>query len=214
MLAVLRRHSVRMADMQKLLLLMLLIPCTRPAIAAPQNESQKQEIGSINFFGYGGIDISTLRAHLPVQVGNLVSVEHFGRYEDEINKVVLQQTGKPTTDISAVCCGLEIYIGLTGTSSRPMPKGLPMRGEEHLDPSAINLYDQYGEALASAVARGVSREDQSHGYALSLDPSARAIQLKVRAYALDREAELERVLGHAKDDKQRAAAAYFLGYAR
>jgi hypothetical protein len=53
-----------------------------------------------------------------------------------IQRVAKQFTGKPATDIAAVCCDkahrLQIYIGLSGTSSRSLahnPAPRPMLQE-------------------------------------------------------------------------------------
>lgn len=176
------------------------------------------EIGRIDFFGYGGLDIHTLPARLPIQVGDSVTFGDIDQKRVEIQRVIQNTIGHPPTDVAAVCCNsanhLLIYIGLDGTSSRPMPSVAAIHGSEHLDPIAKGLYEQFDDALEKAVRRGVGGEDWSRGYALSVDPAAREIQLKVRAYAMDRGAEIEKVLQHSGDAQQRSISAYFLGYAK
>ncbi|WP_157466550.1 hypothetical protein [Edaphobacter aggregans] len=66
--------------------------------------------------------------------------------------------------------------------------------------------------LGQAVARGSAEEDDSQGYMISIDPSLKAVNLAMRAYALEREPEIRNVLQTAGDPKQRRAAAALLGY--
>jgi hypothetical protein len=64
------------------------------------------------------------------------------------------------------------------------------------------------------VQKGANTEDHSKGYALSASPLLRAIQLEMRAYAVDHGALLREVLATSADDQQRIAAAELLGFAR
>jgi hypothetical protein len=63
------------------------------------------------------------------------------------------------------------------------------------------------------MRRDVYGEDDSRGYALSLDPEARAKQLALHAYAARHAALVRRVLESARDAEQRQIAAEVLGYA-
>ena len=57
-------------------------------------------------------------------------------------------------------------------------------------------------------------EDASGGYRLLKYPPARKLELQVRRYALEHEAELRNVLENCSNAKQRAIGADALGYAR
>ena len=70
------------------------------------------------------------------------------------------------------------------------------------------------EASSRAVRDGSATEDDSRGYALSVESDLRAKQLATRAYALHHEGLVRRVLASAEDAEQRIAAAHILGYAR
>src|SRR5258708_4397504 len=122
----------------------------------------------------------------------------------------------PLADVGIVCCDtssrLLVYIGLGGSSSRPMPTASSPQGSEHLAATALKLYDRQMSALESAVRRGASGEDDSKGYALDTDPALRQIELSIHNYAMTREAEFERVLRNAADPQQRRVASEFLGY--
>jgi hypothetical protein len=67
--------------------------------------------------------------------------------------------------------------------------------------------------MGKAVAKGDAEEDDSNGYSLMKNPAVRALQLKLREYALPNEALLRNVLANSNDATQRAVAAEALGYA-
>jgi hypothetical protein len=184
----------------------------------PPNEDDKPiQIGSIDYFGYGGLDLKGIEDHLPIRVGESASLDSFYREKEAIQRVVKQLTGKPATDIAIVCCDaahhLLIYIGLSGASSRSLTFGSAPRGNERLDEAGLRLYDRDMEAIENAVRRGASSEDDSNGYTLSADPRTRQVELAIRDYAASRGEEIERVLLNSSDAQQRRASACLLGYA-
>lgn len=174
------------------------------------------QIGAINYFGYGGLPLDKVRSALPLHVGDTLT---FATFSDKpIREAVLAAIGKPPTDINEVCCNesgkLWIYIGLPGSTSRPVSTRKPPSGTARLDDRGIQLYDQEMAALEQAVTSNSAGEDDSQGYMVSNDPKLKEINLAMRAYAIRRLAELENVLRSAGDPAQRRAAAALLGYAR
>ena len=201
--------------------LKILVFCTLTLMCVGSSSAQQQDmehmvfqVGQVYYFGYGGLDLSKLRAHLPLHAGDSFSYATFDGYK--IEAAVTLVTDKPATDISEVCCDqakkVTFYIGLAGTTSRSLPTTAPPRGADHLAPEALALYDAEIAALGPAMAAGRNGEDDSQGYMLSNDPASHAINLKMRTYAVGREAEITRVLEHASDVKDRQAAAALLGY--
>ena len=172
------------------------------------------QIGVINYFGYGGIDLAPVRAQLPLHSGDNVTPATFSR--DPVEAVISRLIGHRPTDIAFVCCDeakhVNVYIGLGGSSSRPLPIGVPPNGPDRLDATAARLYGMEMTALANAVRTGDAGEDDSKGYMLSKDPAFRQINLSMLAYAATREPELIRVLRNASDARQRQVAAALLGY--
>ena len=77
----------------------------------------------------------------------------------------------------------------------------------------MHLYDEWVKAFTKAVEQGDALEDDSKGYAVAHDAAVSKIEMEMRAWAADKEPELIDVLEHAKDTKQRVAAAELLGYA-
>lgn len=175
------------------------------------------EVGEINFFGYAGVDLNSVRARLPLSVGDSLTLSTFAREQASISQEIRGVTGRPPTDVAVLCCDdhrrLLVYVGLDGDSSRPLVWAPPPHGTERLAAAALELYSLDLRALAVAGARGELREDDSAGYALSYDPDARKVQLTMRSYAAAHEGELERVLRMAGSARQREASAVLLGYA-
>jgi len=105
---------------------LLLIFLSAAALAQPEH----LRVGSVDFFGYAGLDLKGIREALPVHVGEQVS-------EDEMPKVIdrLKQATR-ATDVATVCCddkgGLMIYIGLPGQSNRNPPYNAAPQGTARL----------------------------------------------------------------------------------
>src|SRR5207249_2262256 len=59
-----------------------------------------------------------------------------------------------------------------------------------------------------------AEEDDSNGYALVKDPTARSLQLAVRQWAIKHEQELSRVLEFSSAVEDRRVASDAIGYAR
>ena len=175
------------------------------------------QVGQINYFGYAGLDLNSVRARLPLSVGDSLTLTTFAREQASISQEIRGVTGRPPTDLAVLCCDdhhhLLVYVGLEGSSSQPVVATPKPHGNEHLAPEASSLYALDLQARAAAVARGELREDDSAGYALSYDPAARKIQLSMRDYAAAHAEELEHVLRGAADAHQREASAVLLGYA-
>ncbi len=198
----------------------LLLLVAFPSLNWGQMTSSKPlslEVGQINYFGYAGMDLSSVRARLPLSVGDSLTLTTFAREQASISQEVQGVTGRPPTDLAVLCCDdqhhLLVYVGLEGSSSRPVASVPKPHGTEHLASAATLLYALDLQALAAAVARGELREDDSGGYALSYDPEARKIQLSMREYAAAHAGELEHVLREAAVARQREASAVLLGYA-
>lgn len=78
----------------------------------------------------------------------------------------------------------------------------------------IKLNRDIEEAREAAARRGVTKEDHYAGYALSVDPDLRKMQMRLRYAALEYEDLILRVVANSRDAEQRAIAATALGYTR
>lgn len=183
-------------------------------------QEKHRRIGEIDFYGYAGLDLDNIRAALPVREGDELSdsddavLKAINRITETVKRVV----GKPPTDVAAVCCDAQgnamFYIGLPGGSMGTMRYNPPPKGRVRLPARIISHYEKTMEASSRAVRNGSAGEDDSKGYALSVEPDLRARQLATRVYALRNEALVRKVLASAEDAEQRIAAAHILGYAR
>jgi hypothetical protein len=186
------------------------------AFGAVSKTDQARTIAIIDFFGYGNLDVVKLRSVLPIQPGDSIEQSDWKAYPSRIDQAIRSLTGKPVTDVARLCCDENgnsmVYIGVAGASSVALqPKRAPA-GEERLPAAALKLNQDTEDALRKAVVAGHAQHDQSKGYALSVDPELRTMELKVRDFALVNEELLRKVLLSSSDAEHRAIAAEFLGY--
>ncbi|HKX00728.1 MAG TPA: HEAT repeat domain-containing protein [Bryobacteraceae bacterium] len=177
----------------------------------------RDRVWDIEFFGYKGVDVAAVRQALPAHEGDVYA------HDDTKNKVrhaVSDALGRAPTDVQGVCCNgngdFVLFIGLPGSSSKNFSYNAAPEGEARLSEEITVLQGRVEQAWKAAVRKGGdgAREDDSNGYALSQDPALRALQLKVRDYALAHGNELLHVLESSADPRQRQTAANTLGYAR
>ncbi len=186
-------------------------------VGQPEN---KHLVGSIDFFGYKGLDVAPIRAALPLREGDTFpGVRSTDDWKQAIRESVQQVIGRSATDVGLVCCDGEknwtIYIGLPGKSSVPLEFNPAPRGDSRLPPEVLKLDDERDAALrANIMGNNRAKEDDSEGYSLSYDPTMRSKQLALREYSVQNEELLLRVLESSSDARHRAIAATALGYGR
>lgn len=175
-------------------------------------QPERLRIGEIEFYGYAGLDLSAKRALLPVHEGDEVSESQMEGLIDRIKQAL------PAVGVNAVCCdeqrSLMIYIGLAGESARDVPYHASPDGSARFPQAVTELDRQFSEAFSHAMDKGATGEDQSKGYALSVDPDLRAKQMDLRNYAAGHFRLIREVLESSSDAGQRAMAAHLMGYAR
>lgn len=204
------RFYVRCLSIRSSVLLVLLVLfVVVPAIASGR-------IGDIEFFGYKGLDIAKIRKGLPVHEGDTYS----DRTKSQVRQAVAGIIGKEPTDVAAICCDGKgnrlLFIGLPGASNIGFAYNPEPKGNERLSPDIMDLYGRLDRALEEAVRKGgqAAEEDDSNGYALAKDPTARSLELAVHQWAIKHEQELMRVLEFSSAAEDRRAASDALGYAR
>jgi hypothetical protein len=201
--------------------LLFIILCALGAPARAQEPIVR--IGEIEFFGVQGFALNTIRAALPVAEGQEIRPDDAARIKTDIAASIKQIIGRAATDVEFVCCddhgAAMIYIGLASTAAanfryRPTPaSSAQLETIARLTDDAVRLYEEETKLNVEALQTQAA-EEHAKGYALSLYPPLRARQLALREYALKHEGLLRRVLLQSTDAKQRAMAAYILGYAR
>jgi len=100
-----------------------------------------------------------------------------------------------------------VFIGLPGSSSRAFPAQPGPGGGAALSGELSALYGKRTEAEMKAVQSGnPQEEDGSPGYRMMKEPGAHAAELAVRAYVLQYQDEMMRVLESSGKPDQRAMA--------
>jgi hypothetical protein len=172
----------------------------------------RDRVGTIDLYGYKGIDTEAVRRALPFHTGD----PYTAQIKTQARETVQRIAGRPATDVEAICCDQNgdrsIFIGLPGKSSKPFPYSPAPTGAIRLTQELWNLQKQIETTQHAAVSAGRAEEDDSEGYALSKDPEVRALELKLRAYVLEHEKEVYAVLESSSDNKHREFAANALGY--
>lgn len=183
-------------------------------------QDNPKRVGSIDFFGYSGVDLNRVRASLPIREGDPFDAVDRKVFEtiERIRESIKISTGKPPTDVAPVCCDTQanfmIFIGVAGNSTVTTSYNAVPTGTVSLPPRIVNLYRQMMELNSSLVSQGKATEDRSKGYSLSIDENLRAKQLEARTFALGHQRLLSQVLRSSRDPEQRRVAAQLMGYAR
>jgi hypothetical protein len=188
---------------------LLLAAMSLPAFA----QSPSELIGTIDFYGYGDLDLAALRAILPFRVGDKLP-------SDAVQEAVVRAVGKAAgreAVVSGGCCLRDgrstLFIGLAEPGSSPIRYNPPPHGNLKLPADAMTFFEQLEEHLFDAVKKGNATEDDSQGYALVNDPATRADQLKLRDWARTNTKMVLQVLAGSRDALSRSRAAEALGYA-
>lgn len=193
-------------------LILLIVLLAAPVV---YGQDRPVRIGEIEFFGYQGFSLDSARAALPLHEGDEISREGWAEKEGEVRRALKQAFGNEPTDVAPVCCdrqgNLIIFIGIAAKPLSYLPK---QKGTARLPLSIVKLYEQSLQVLDEAMGQGASTEERSQGYSVSAYAPLRAIQLKMRAYALQHERLLLEVLAYSADERQRTVAAEVLGYGR
>ncbi len=181
-------------------------------------QSGTMKIGSIELFGQSGLETAHFLKNLSVHPGDSYRWKNMAAVMQVIDEDVRREYGKPATDVAPVGFdengAMIIFIGLPGPTVRKLlPRPWP-HGSAKLDSEGLALYKSFGDTLLPALQRGGGREDDSQGYALFSDPELRAIQMRMRTYALAHDALIRKVLDTSTEALHRQAAAELLGYAR
>lgn len=181
-------------------------------LAAP---AEQKRLGAIDFFGYAGMDVESVRRALPFDEGD-AAPEDVSVWQQPARDAVLRVTGRPATDVATACCDGKgrwvVYIGLPGSSSIVPEYRAAPTGSARLPRELTLLEKEYSAALFAAAMKS-AREEDSTGYSLAKDPALRTKQLELRQLALRHEKRVYKVLATSSDAEQRAFAAIALGYA-
>jgi len=187
----------------------LLLLAILPALA----QSPADRIGTIDFYGYGHLDLPSLRAALPFKEGDPIPSDSV---RESASRAVSGIAGRQAA-ILDVCCLRDgrksVYIGLPEVGAPPLIFSPAPQGDAKLPADALRIFLRFDNDFLPAVRRGAAAEDDSQGYALNEDPALHADQLKLLAWTRGHLALVLKVLSESRDPEQRLYAAQALGYA-
>jgi hypothetical protein len=172
-------------------------------------------VGVIEFFGYSRLNLSQIKAALPVHEGERLAITDFPAAREKLRESVKREAGRDVTDVKFVCCdsqgSLMIFVGLAGITSQSFQYNHPPKGAARLPRSILDLYERAMELTLESVQKQPG-EDRSKGYALSAYAPLRETQLAIRQFAIHNEPLIRSALRLSAEPRERQAAAYALGY--
>ena len=170
-------------------------------------------IGIIDWYGYGNLDLAHLRAALPFHEGEAVPSKEA---RETARKAFEKSVGRPA-QFASICClqdgSSTLFIGLAEPGAPGVVLNPHPSGDVKFPKEIWAIFLRSNNDLEEAVRKGVSGEDDSEGYALPEDPTARLDYLKIRDWTRAHPATVYHVLETSRFDEQRAHAAVALGYA-
>lgn len=186
-------------------------------VPSQAGSSDSRRISSIDFYGVRGLDVDALRKSLAIHEGDLLSRAEANAFKQKPETRFPPVPQIAHVRVSYVCCdehgGIAVFIGVQEAGSpqlqfRPVPTGAV-----RLPPDLVRADADVEQALMNAVQNGRAQEDDSQGHALlSNDPEGRAVQERLLTYAKRDLRILREVLHESADGRQRAIAAFVLGY--
>jgi hypothetical protein len=176
--------------------------------------AEDRHIGTIDFYGYSGLDLVKLKALLPLHEGDaLPSNNALANAKPGYVKAV----GRDRVEMTTICClpdgRSSLFVGFAEPGAPALAFHPRPKGGVRLPPEIVKMYDDLDRLNGEAVKSGKAGEDDSKGYSLSEYLPQRAMELKLRDWARPNVDLLLRALESDSVDHERAAAAEALGYA-
>jgi len=183
-------------------------------ILASLAAADDRHLGTIDFYGYTGLDLNQLRAALPYHEGDPLPSKQALR---EAGPAYAKAAGRDRVEMETICCQPDgrwaLFVGFADPGAPPLVFHPQPKGNMRLPAEALKVSQDSDRLNSEGVKKGVAGEDDSKGYSLSEYEPARAMQLKLREYARAHVGVLLSVLESCPVDQERAAAAEALGYA-
>jgi len=168
-------------------------------------------VGVIDYYGLNKVTRDRIQKTLGFKEGDPFPASK-GNVEERLDEI----PGVVESHLEAVCCDegkIVLYVGIEERGSVHFDLRETPEGEVTLTPEIMALYRRYFDAFETAVRRGSTAEDLTHGHSLMADPLVREIQLQFPGVVETHLGDLRNVLRNSADDEQRAIAAFLIGYA-
>ena len=174
--------------------------------------SAQPRIGVLDFYGLRHVSEAKVLQTLGVREGDPLP-----RSKGDTEQRLDQIGGVIESHLEAVCCDqgkMILYVGVEEKGSRRFETREPPDGEADLPADVTNTYKRFLAASELASRYGQTKDDLTHGHALSQNPETRQIQEEFPAIVTQNIADLRHTLRDSGDEAQRAIAVYVIAYAR
>jgi hypothetical protein len=169
-------------------------------------------IGVLDFYGLRHVTEAKVRQALGVREGDPLPPSK-GDTEQRLDNI----PGVIESHLEAVCCDqgkMILYVGIEEKGARRFETREPPDGAADLPADVTNTYKRFLAASELASRYGQTRDDLTHGHALSQNPETREVQEEFPAVVTRYIGDLRHTLRDSSDEAQRAIAVYVIAYAR
>jgi hypothetical protein len=186
-------------------LIFVFLLCLAPVLA------QAPRVSSIDFYGLRHVKEDRIRKALGFKEGDPLPAAR-STVEDHLEEV----PDLVRAHLEAICCepdgGVTLYVGIEEKGAPHFELRDPPDGAASLPETVMENYDRFLHVLAEASRGRETAEDLSQGHSLIDNREARTLQEVFIGYASVYGREAKNVLRESADERQRAAAAYIIGY--
>lgn len=173
--------------------------------------TQADTLSAVDLYGMRTVSEAAVREAVGLRPGDPIP-DPIGPVVDRLQAI----PGVAEADINLTCCtekgGWMLYVGIREAGTPPLTYRAAPTGTARLTDDIVAMGLTFDTAWSSAVRRGVTAEDHSHGYALSSDSAVRAVQDQFIDVAVQRMDLLRTVLRRSADAQHRALAASIVAY--
>jgi hypothetical protein len=182
------------------------------AASAPQPVNQ---IGTIDFFGYGSLDPVRLERVLPFKQGDPPPTREL---RDEAEQTISRVADRPSVTVSYICCLADgrysVFVGMAEANASFIDFNERPSADHRFPAAILDVFTKMDQYWQAAIQAGHAGEDDSQGYALLDDPDTHLQQVRIRDWAHANFQIVYKIMETSRYKEQRAYAAEALGYLR
>jgi len=180
-------------------------------VLVPAAAAQAPLVGDINFYGLRKTAGDRILSALELKTGSILPPSK-GAMEERIEEI----SGVVQARVEAVCCdgaSVTLFIGIEEKGAPHFDYRAVPAGSAALPQELMDTYHDFLAAVGRAAQAGNTAEDLTAGHGLMAEPTARALQEKMAAFAAEHVDLLREELRTGSEPEERAVAAIVIGYA-